>query len=374
MSLALGIMSGTSGDGVSLALGRFSGGSFKLLGYKTFPYPKTLRRAIARPASLSLNEISSLNFELGEIFANAALKFMKENRINPKRVAVIGSHGQTLAHDPRGKIPSTFQIGESSVIAEKTGIPVVSDFRTRDVAAGGEGAPLIPFFDQFFFGQAQAKSLLNLGGIANAAIVGKNIKPIAFDTGPGNCLIDWAAGTASGGRQTLDFEGNMARRGPIHIESVRKMMRHPYFSMRPPKSAGREIFNEGFVPGNLKKLLRKRPEDVMATLTYFTAFSIFEAHRRFALPKTPVMKVIVSGGGALNRALMDPLRSLFRPIPVRSIQEFSLHPQAKEPLAFAFFALRAIRGETNHLPQGTGAKGTRILGKITPGKNFGGIS
>ena len=370
-SLALGLMSGTSADGVSAVLARFSGGGFKTLGSCTYPYKPSLASKVRNPSKLSLPEISSLNFEIGEAFANAALRLMRSRRVSAQSVAVIGSHGQTIFHAPDGRPPSTLQIGESSVIAERTGITVVSDFRPRDMAAGGQGAPLIPFFDEYFFGSGPVRSLLNIGGIANAAVVGRSIKnPSAFDTGPGNCLMDWAAGRMSRGRKHFDANGSLAARGKIDLNAVSQMASHPYFLRKPPKSSGREVFNENFIP---KKLVEAKPETLLATLTYFTAFTIFEAHERFIFPKFPVQEIIVSGGGAFNRALMGHLHSLFRSVKVRSISEFGVHPQAKEPLAFAFFAWQAAAGKINHLPQGTGAKGARILGKITPGSGYKGI-
>ena len=248
---------------------------------------------------------------------------------------------------------------------------MVSDFRARDMAAGGQGAPLVPFFDRHLFGNGPVRSLLNIGGIANVAVVGRSVKnPLAFDTGPGNCLMDWAATRVSKGRKLFDPNGSLAAKGAIDLGAVSQMAAHPYFSRNPPKSAGREIFNEDFIP---KKLLKSKPETLLATLAYFTAFTIFEAHERLIFPKLLVQELIVSGGGAFNRTLMGHLRALFRPVKVRSISEFGIHPQAKEPLAFAFFAWQAAAGKINHLPQGTGAKDARILGKITPGVRFKGV-
>ena len=406
-SLALGLMSGTSGDGVSAALAQFSDGEFKVLGYSAYPYKSELSSKIRNPSKLTLAEISALNFEIGEVFASAALRLLRKLRISPQRVAVIGSHGQTIFHAPQGQPSSTLQVGESSVIAERTGIAVVSDFRTRDIAAGGQGAPLIPFFDHRFFGDGPARSLLNIGGIANTTVVGRSVQnPIAFDTGPGNCLMDWAAFHVSRGAKLFDSNGSLAAKGTIDLNAVSQMAEHPYFLKNPPKSTGREIFNGNFIP---KKLLKAKPETLLATLTYFTAFAIFEAHERLIFPAISVQELIVSGGGVFNRTLMDHLRALFSPVKVRSISEFGrspitswdatlptevisftargsvgesgrphrnsvgLHPQAKEPLAFAFFAWQALAGKSNHLPQGTGARGERILGKITPGARFKGI-
>lgn len=364
MAIALGLMSGTSGDGVSAALVRFKNHSFRVLAYRTFPYPKKLSQQIAHAAELKAAEISQLDFLLGRIFAEAALKIIRRTRVPRKKIEVIGSHGQTLYHGPRDPLPSTFQIGESAVIAERTQIPVVSDFRPQDVACGGEGAPLIPFFDTYFYGRGPRRALLNVGGIANVTVVGRNLKsPIAFDTGPGNGLIDLAIQRITKGKLAYDPNGKWAMKGKVEMNGVRSMMRHPYFRRRPPKSTGREEFGEVFLKKYLGASLWHRPFDFLATLTYFTALTIFESLRRWAPLFT--REIIVSGGGAKNRTLMKYLRELFSPLPVRSIEEWKIPAQAKEPIAFAFFALRSIRGQINHLPSATGARHATVLGKIT---------
>ncbi|OGR85567.1 MAG: hypothetical protein A2901_01890 [Elusimicrobia bacterium RIFCSPLOWO2_01_FULL_54_10] len=359
--LALGIMSGTSGDGVSLALARFSARSYRLLKYKTYPYPNDIAKTVLNPDSLSVSELSSLNFRLGKIYGECAIRFLKENRIHSSKVAVIGSHGQTLLHAPKEKIPSTLQSGESSVLAEMTGITVVSNFRERDIAAGGEGAPLIPHFDLEFFGHGKTRSLLNLGGMANITVV-KNKRIIsAFDTGPGNCLMDYKVNQMTRGRKGYDKSGVRAKTGTIDMGLVQKMAAHPYFLRKPPKSTGREIFNSRFIPKHAN----------LATLTYFTAYTVWRAHLDFV--KEQPHEIIVSGGGACNETLMEHLQCMFSPTPVVSIECYGISPQAKEPLAFAYFAWQAISGKINHAPQGTGARGSRILGKITPGANFKGV-
>lgn len=357
-------MSGTSGDGVSLALCRFQGKSFRLLNYETFPYPKSLSDKIISGSALNAAEISRLNFILGEFFGNSVLKFLKNSKIHSGKIFVAGSHGQTIYHGPYEHPRNTLQIGEPSVIAEKTGIPVVADFRTRDIAAGGQGAPLIPFFDQYFFGTGPVRALQNIGGIANVTVTGKSIPPIAFDTGPGNCLIDWAVQKMTKNRLRFDLDGKIAESGAVDINAIREMARHPYFKKNPPKSTGRELFNARFIPTRLRDGC---PKTLIATLTYFTAYTIHQSYERF-IP-FPLSEIIVSGGGALNKTLMSFLSILSAPIPVRSIETYGIPTQAKEPVAFAFFALRAIEGKSNHLPRTTGAARSSILGKIIPGKS-----
>lgn len=363
MKLAIGLMSGTSADGISLALCGFHGRNIKILRHVTFPYPDPLPKIITEGRRLNAGEVSRLNMRLGEIFAAAVMKFLKRARVPPARISAIGSHGQTIYHGPEDRPRNTLQIGEPCVIAERTGIPVVADFRPRDIAAGGEGAPLIPFFDEYFFGGGRARALQNIGGIGNVTVTGKGTRSFAFDTGPGNCLIDWAVRRTSKDRFPFDAGGAIAAAHPVNMKAVRAMSRHPYFRKKPPKSAGRELFNEKFVPPALK---RGDPGVLIATLTYFTAHSIFESYRRFIA--CPVAEIIVSGGGVLNRTIMAHLKALFSPVPVLSIEDFGIPAQAKEPAAFAFFALRTLEGKVNHLPEGTGAKGPRILGKIIPGR------
>lgn len=370
MTLALGLMSGTSGDGVSSALADFNHRSFKLLAYRTFPYPQKIRKKILHPFELKINEISELDFDLGKIFAEAAKKLLRRAGVPSKKVKVIGSHGQTLYHGPNDPTPNTFQIGEAAILARQTGIPVVNDFRPQDLALGGEGAPLVPFFDDYFYGNGPVRAFQNIGGIANVTVVGKSLnRPVAFDNGPGNSLMDLAIQKITKGRLSYDPSGKWAAKGKVDHERVRAMMKHPYFKRRPPKSTGREEFGEEF----LKKYFQTAPGpfsfkgpgtfNLLATLTYFTAFTIYDSLRRFV--PHPLHEMIVSGGGSYNRTLMKNLRELFSPTPVRTLDEFGIPSQAKEPLAFAFFALRALTGKINHLPSATGAKRQAVLGKIT---------
>lgn len=359
--LAVGLMSGTSGDGVSLTLSYFQDRALKLVSQHTYPYPPTLSHRVRQSRFLTAPSLSSLNFELGEFFASAVVRFLRQSRVSHSRVTVIGSHGHTVYHGPKDRPANTLQVGEPTVIAERTGIPVVADFRTRDIACGGEGAPLVPFFDQYFFGNGAVRALQNIGGIANVTVVGKNILPTAFDTGPGNTLIDWAVRKFTRNRLRFDRNGDMARCGTVLVKAVLEMAEHPYFRRRPPKSTGPELFNAGALPASL---LREKFVDIVATLTYFTAYTIHQSYARF-IPYR-LSEIIVSGGGVLNRTLMFTLANLVSPIPVRSIAEWRIPVQAKEPLAFAFLALRALEGKVNHLPRATGARERRVLGVIVP--------
>lgn len=362
--LSLGLMSGTSGDGISAALTQIQEKNLRILAYRTYPYPISLSRQLRQGGSLPASHLSSLNMELGERFAKAAQRILRMAKASARHVKVIGSHGHTIYHGPYDVVPSTLQIGEPSIIAERMRIPVVADFRTRDMALGGQGAPLIPFFDAMFFGNGPARAMQNIGGIANVTIVGRGIRPLAFDTGPGNCLIDLVAQKYSRGKLRYDPFGRMSARGKIDQNAIQRLWQLPYFRHRPPKSTGREVFDAGLLHRLFAKCLENRPEDVLATLTYFTAYSIAESYRRF-IPH-PLHEVIVGGGGAYNRTLMHHLTHLLKPLPVKSIEAFDIPAQAKEPAAFAYLALCAIQGRINHLPKTTGARRAVILGTLYP--------
>lgn len=360
-SIALGLMSGTSADGVSIAAAAFKP-SLRVIAYKTYAYPPVLRQRILNAINLKAPEISKLHFDLGHFFARQTIAFLNVSGISKKQVEVIGSHGQTIYHGPQDTTINTLQIGEASFIAQKTGIPTVCDFRPSDIAAGGEGAPLIPFFDRYFFASDRPVALQNIGGISNVTWLAKNSKTIAFDNGPGNCLLDFAVHKLTRGRLHYDRNGKFAARGKVLFKYVDKILSHPYFFIKPPKSTGRETFNARMIPA---ALFKKSLPDVAATLTFATALAIYSSCSRF-LSFSSLSRMIVSGGGALNPSMMHDLKQLFKPIPVESFQSLGIHPQAKEPVAFAFFAWQAYHGKLNHCPESTGAKSPAILGKIIP--------
>ena len=365
-SLAIGLMSGTSCDGISAALVRFQNKTLRVMASGTIPYSRRCSEHLRRAATLTAPELSTLNMELGERFANAAIALLDQAKVRLRHVAVIGSHGHTIYHGPQDPTPSTLQLGEPAVIALRTGLPVIANFRQRDLAAGGEGAPLVPFFDQAFFGAGRIRALQNLGGIANVTLVGRGIPTLAFDTGPGNCLIDLMAQQVTRGRHRYDPHGRLARRGRIDHRAIERLWRDPYFRKPPPKSTGRELFNEPFLRRMFRRALTQHPLEVLATVTYFTAYSIAESFRCF-FPQQP-WEVIVSGGGTRNHTLMRHLQQLLAPTVVHSIEAYGIPVQAKECAAFAYLALRALRGQINHLPSTTGARTACILGTITPGR------
>jgi anhydro-N-acetylmuramic acid kinase len=347
--IAVGMMSGTSADGVSVAAIRV-GRPLKFLAYRTFAYPKDLRDRVLRARELRTPELSALHGELGRFFAACAKRFIGRGRAD-----VIGSHGQTVWHEPGHH---TLQLGEAAHIAEATGVPTVCDFRPADIAAGGQGAPLVPYFDRYVFGVRQAATL-NLGGIANLTVLSK--RPLGFDTGPGNCLIDEAMRLAFG--RPFDRDGRVAASGRID-RTLLARLDHPYFRRPPPKSTGRELFSRDFLLERCGRELRRRPADLLATLTFFTARTVAEAIARFV--KTPLQEVIVSGGGLLNRTLMKQLEWTLWPAVPRPVTVYGIPPLAKEPAAFALLAAETLRGRAGNLPSVTGARRAVVLGKILP--------
>lgn len=352
--IAVGLMSGTSADGVSAAVVRVRDRRVRLLAYRTFPYPRALRERVLSARDARTPEISALHADLGGFFARVAKKI-----IGRRRVDVIGSHGQTVWHAP-GR--HTLQLGEAASIAAETGVTTVCDFRPADIAAGGEGAPLVPYFDRHLFGGKNV-ALQNIGGIANVTVPGRDT--IAFDTGPGNCLIDEAMRIAYG--REYDAGGRTARSGRIDVRLLERLD-HPYFARRPPKSTGRELFSRAFLMERCGRELRRRPADVVATLTFFTARTIADAHERFIRKR--VQEVIVSGGGALNRTLMGHLEWMLWPAAVRPIDVYGFPALSKEAAAFALLAVEAVRGTAAGVPAATGARRAAVLGKIVPGDNY----
>ncbi|HOW89583.1 MAG TPA: anhydro-N-acetylmuramic acid kinase [Elusimicrobiales bacterium] len=360
---ALGLMSGTSADGLSIALCSVNDGKreLKVEAYKTYPYSPALQGRIIAANGFRTPELSALNFDLGRLWAGMVRRFCGEHRTPYRDIAVIGSHGQTVYHLP-GEGGSTLQIGEPSFLAEETGLPVVADFRPTDMAAGGQGAPLIPFFDEYLFGGGRPVALQNIGGVGNVAFVGKGVRTFGFDTGPGNSLMDTAVAMLTGGRKTYDAGGRMAAAGRIDRKKTAAMLRLPFFSRKPPKSLDRDEFAAGFLKRWFGGLNAGNAPDALATLNYYTAASIALAFGKFAPNGT--RELIVSGGGALNPVLMRNIASELPGINVRSIAEIGIDPLAKEPACFALLGWLAFKGESNHCPSATGAGGRRILGKV----------
>ena len=376
----VGLMSGTSVDGVDAAVVDITGRRVKLLAFEMVPYPPALRKrlfALFDPATARIDELSCLNFAVGEAFADAAVRLAERNRIALSSIDLIGSHGQTVWHDPGGrrvgrwKVRSTLQIGEPCVIAERTGITTVADFRTRDVAAGGQGAPLVPLADWILFRhRTRSRAVQNIGGIANVTWLpaGATVDDvIAFDTGPGNMIIDRIVERVTGGARHFDADGRIAASGQVDARLLRELRKHPFVRRRPPKTTGREEFGTAFTDAIYKKAKRQGlcAADLVATVTALTAATIADAYRRF-LP-APVDEVILCGGGARNTTLVAMLQNELPDAKVTVMDDLGLNADAKEAVSFALLARQTIRGATGNVPRATGADHPTVLGKIIPG-------
>lgn len=374
-----GLMSGTSVDGVDVAIVDITKQKVYLLAFDVFPYPPALRREILRlcsPESARLDNICHYNFVLGEVFADAIIKLCRKSGIPLSSIDLVGSHGQTIYHNPRGKrysrttIRSTLQIGEPSVIAQRTGITTVADFRPRDMSAGGEGAPLVPYADYFLFGHNRlSRAVQNIGGIANVTFLPRGCKQddiIAFDTGPGNVVIDSIIRLISGSKKRFDPAGKMAAQSTVDKKLLNEMLRHPFLRRRPPKSTGREEFGDFFANRFYQQAAQKGLADfcLLATVTAFTANSIARAYHQF-LPTMPD-EVILCGGGSHNNTLVEMLRGELPNVKMLSTEDFGISVDAKEAVSFAILAWATIKGLTNNVPGATGADQPVVLGKIIP--------
>ncbi len=396
-----GLMSGTSADGVGVAIVEIGPRGVRVLAFDTFAYSPSLRREIlnlCRPETARLDRICHFNHVLGEVFADAVIKLCNESGISLRSLDLIGSHGQTIYHYPKGgrhggrAIGSTLQIGEPSRIAQRTGITTVADFRPRDMAAGGEGAPLVPYADDVLFRDERlCRTVQNIGGIANLTFLparrvgcahqflrqGKGRQMVgtahptddvlAFDTGPGNMVIDGMVRLLTKGQRHYDRDGLVAAQGMVHEGLLQEMLRHPFFRRRPPKSTGREEFGQQYCEQFYRQARRESllPEDMVATATAFTASSIALAYRKF-LPRLPD-EMILCGGGAHNATLVRMLQERLPGVRIRLMDEFGISVDAKEAVSFALLAYATIKGLANNIPAATGASEPVVMGKIVPG-------
>ncbi|MGD0089507.1 MAG: anhydro-N-acetylmuramic acid kinase [Planctomycetota bacterium] len=388
--LVIGLMSGTSADGVDAALCELSGqgrGGLKvnLLAEAAQAYPVTVRRRIlnaCQEGGGNSADLCALNFQIAEVFAAAANAALETAGLGKEAVDLIGSHGQTIWHiPPRGGdtgVPAstgaTLQLGEPAVIAERTGIPVVSNFRTRDMAAGGQGAPLVPLVDYLLFSSdTSARVVLNIGGISNVTYLpagGGMADVLAYDTGPGNMVIDELVQLMTKGAQPYDEDGAIAAAGTVNDVLLEVLLKHEFLQRPPPKSTGREEFGRAYALKIRNWRGRRRgklpPRDTVATATRFTAVSIAGSLRKFILPKGPLDELIVSGGGALNPVLMRQLACELPGVRVSKSDCYGIPVKSKECIAFAILARETILGRPGNLPSATGAAGPRILGQFTP--------
>lgn len=377
--LVVGLMSGTSLDGIDAALLRVRGtGSntrFKQLAFVERAFPPGLRKQLLQnsvPETSRVDEIAQLNVLLAELYADAVTSVAQKAGVNTRRIDLIGSHGQTIHHLPKprrlfGKtVRATLQIGDPSVLAAITGIITVGDFRLADMAVGGQGAPLVPYFDWLVFRSSTLnRLLLNIGGIANITMIPKNCRTeeiIAFDTGPGNMVVDSLMHEFYGKR--YDHSGKTAASGAVSLDLFDRMARHPYLKAGPPKSTGREEFGSEFVEQILRHGKRYDREDIIATASQFTAYAVYDAYRRFVAKRMRADEVIVSGGGAKNRFFLDELSRYFSSSTIRLIDEFGMSADSKEAVCFGILANETLAGRPANLPSVTGARKRVVLGKI----------
>lgn len=377
--VVLGLMSGTSVDGLDAAVVEIGEQdevlSLRLLGYHEEGLDEELRvrvHALFSPRQSRVDEVCEVNVLLAEAFARAGMEALRRAGVQADLVA---SHGQTVWHQVQpGRTRSTLQLGEPSVLAERLGATVVADFRPRDIAAGGQGAPLASWADALLFGDVRlGRAVQNIGGMGNVTWVppgGARTAMLAFDTGPGNALLDHAVSRLSGGSQRFDHDGAWAARGAPDEALLREWLEQPYFRQLPPKTTGRELFGAPFADRLIERARSRGlgDDDLVATLTAFTAHSIADQYRRF-LPRAPD-EVVVGGGGAHNPTLMRLLADLLAPARVRPHEDFGLPSAGREAIYFALMGYEALHGRPNTVPACTGASHPVVMGKLVPGPNY----
>lgn len=375
---SVGLMSGTSLDGIDAVLAQITGSGLntkiKQIEFITLEIPEDVKKEIRDccvEEKSSVDLICSLNFKIGYLFSKAVKEVCKKADFNIENLDFIASHGQTIFHIPRGYknfIPSTLQIGEPAVIAYETNTKVISNFRTMDMAAGGEGAPLVPFSEFLLYGNNNKNiALQNIGGIGNVTIIPNtcNIDDVfAFDTGPGNMIIDEVCQRLFD--KKYDDNGNFASKGKINIDMLNELMNHEYINQAPPKSTGREVFGQVYVDNMLNKYSYLNKYDIIATVTMFTARTISDNYKKFVLPKVDIDSLIVGGGGAHNNTLMGYLKELLPGIDVLTQDQYGYSSDAKEALAFVILGNETLNNSFSNVVSATGAKNKVVLGNITP--------
>ncbi len=387
MQRVIGLMSGTSVDGVDAAMIEVRDEPpsvrVQVLAHETYPYPPQLREqllAASYPESSSVDLICHANVAVGNCFADAAIAIAASAELPLDQVDLIGSHGQTIYHIPVATTAplrhlSTLQIGEPCIIAERTGVTTVADFRPRDMAAGGLGAPLAPYGHHLLFADPQRPKLVqNIGGIANVSALTETdaMQTLAFDTGPGNMLIDEAVHHATGGRQQYDVGGQLAAQGREHAGLLAELLQHPFLTQDPPKATGREAFGKAFWQHIHDRAidLNLSPADIVRTCTAFTVESIVLNYERFIFPHSTIHDIIVCGGGAENPLLMQLFRQRVDPIPVVTPEHYGYPNAALEAIIFGLLAHATLNRRPANIPRTTGATHPVILGKIVPGRYF----
>jgi anhydro-N-acetylmuramic acid kinase len=387
--LIVGLMSGTSADGIDACLVKIDNANpkdpasrgknlkVKPIGCKTYKFPQEVQQKIIQvsdPSYQNLDEVLRLNMALGEYFAQAVFSMVKASGYEMEEIDLIGSHGQTVRHLPEWekkigkKVRATLQIGEPAVIASKTGVVTVGDFRTGDIALGGQGAPLTPYVHYLLFGDKRISRLVvNIGGIANITVLpkaGRQNDIFAFDSGPGNMIVDNL--TRKIYKKNFDPDGKIASSGKVNFDLLNRLKEDEYFSKRPPKSCGRENFGEEFVSKilNFGKKSKLKPEYIITTASELSVWSILDAYEKFVKPKIELNQVLLCGGGVHNKYFLNRLKFLFHPIKVMSTQELGQNPDFLEAISFAILANQTIEGKPVSFRKTTGAKKPGVLGKI----------
>ncbi|RKU37362.1 anhydro-N-acetylmuramic acid kinase [Candidatus Poribacteria bacterium] len=377
----IGLMSGTSVDGIDAAIVEISGHGLEtavnLIAFETFPFPSGVPQrilALCHPDTARVDDICEMNFYIGHLFAEAVKHILKKSGRSTSDIALIGSHGQTIHHLPRDpnttRYPSTLQIGEPAVIAHETGIPTIADFRVADMAAGGQGAPLTSYTDYLLFRDSvKTVGLLNIGGIANITVLPANCSPdivSASDTGPGNMCIDAVVREITEGTERYDKAGERAAQGTSYQPLVNEWLKYPFFQLQPPKTTGREMFGNTFAMECLEACRSHRlsDNDIIATLTELTVRTIIDYIQQFVAEQNPIDVLYVSGGGVHNRTIMRRLGELLTDTAVEPVDNSGIAADAKEAIAFAILANEALHGQVGNLPSATGASVRKILGKF----------
>lgn len=374
-NIYIGVMSGTSVDGIDVAAVKIIGEDrpkCELIAFENKPYDHEVKKRIFQLfdyKNATVDKISEMNFLLGRIYGEAVNELIQKYGIDKDKIAAIGSHGQTVYHSPDGEIPCTLQIGEGSVISRLTGHLCVSDFRVADIAAGGNGAPLVPFTEYVLFTEEDKSVMLqNIGGISNSTVLPKNSAPndiFAFDNGPGNMIIDSLMKRYFG--LSMDKNGEVAKKGNINYSLLDFLLKEPYYKRDIPKTTGRELFGEDYSNMVCRFAKNIPPEDVISTTTFLTAKVISDSYKDFILPRCKVDEIIVGGGGSYNDALMNFLRNEMTKygVSVFTQEEKGQNGDAKEAVAFALLAYYTVRKIPNNLRSATGARFPAVLGKIS---------
>ena len=367
----ISMMSGTSLDGIDACLAKiFDDLSFEIICSHSLEYPKEVQAKLLKTANneARTDDVCFLNFVVGELFAKCANELIQKSHLKNYNIDFISSHGQTIFHIPTEKeigeikTKSTLQIGDISVISEKTGILTVGDFRTKDIAAGGLGAPLVPFADEILFGKGKNRAIQNIGGISNVTVLSNKVDTFAFDNGPGNMLIDYFMNKLF--KLQYDKNGETAAKGKVDKKWLSELLKEDYYSKIPPKTTGRELFNNNYAE-NIYKTAPENKFDLIATITELTALTIYNSYKDFILPKTDIEEVIIGGGGAYNKTLLNSLQRYFADIKVKTHEDFNIPNKLKEALAFAYLGYFCLNKQPNNLPECTGATKPVIMGKIS---------